>query len=95
MSLKKTDMVKGLAKKLDGKMKAASVPPRFAQGSFDAAAKRERASVAPADRLVPLACRLPADLVTQLRERALAQEGGMNALLAQALREWLGSSRSS
>lgn len=91
MSLKKTDMVKHLAKKLDGKMKSAGVPQRFAQGSAaaGAAAVAPRSSPPPAPKLVPLACRLPADLAQRLRQRAVGVEGGMNALLAQALGEWL------
>jgi len=40
MSLKKTDLVKNLAKKLDGRMKAAGVPRRFAQGAADVADKK-------------------------------------------------------
>jgi len=90
MSLKKTDMVKNLAKKLDGKMKSAGVPPRFAQGSAPAV---PRPSTPAAPKLVPLACRLPAELANRLRDRAVGVEGGMNALLAQALSEWLASQR--
>lgn len=88
--MKKTDLVKGLAKKLEGKMKTAGIPRRFAQGSAEAAEKREaRAPAAAATKLVPIACRLPADLVNRLRERAVGQEGGVNAVIAQALALWL------
>ena len=84
MSLKKTDLVKNLAKKLDGRMKAAGVPHRFAQGAADAAPRDKRVQDA-AVKLVPITCRLPADLVARLRERAAGHEGGINALMAQAL----------
>jgi hypothetical protein len=88
MSMKKTDLVKNLAKKLDGRMKSAGVPHRFAQGAADAAGKGDkgdkRAHEAAA-KLVPITCRLPAELVARLRERAVAHEGGINALMAQAL----------
>jgi hypothetical protein len=88
MSMKKTDLVKNLAKKLDGRMKSAGVPRRFAQGAADAAGKGDkgdkRAQEA-ATKLVPITCRLPAELVARLRERAVAHEGGINALMAQAL----------
>ena len=88
MSLKKTDLVKNLAKKLDGQMKAAGVPRRFAQGAAEVAAgvanKRDKQEAAAA-KLVPITCRLPAELVTRLRERAAGHEGGINALMAQAL----------
>jgi len=84
MSLKKTDLVKNLAKKLDGRMKAAGVPRRFAQGAAEVAGKRDKQEAAAA-KLVPITCRLPAELVTRLRERAAGHEGGINALMAQAL----------
>ena len=83
MSQKKTDLVKNLAKKLDGRMKAAGVPRRFAQGAADVAAKKA-ANEAPV-KLVPITCRLPAELIARLRERAAGHEGGINALMAQAL----------
>ena len=91
MSAKKTDLVKHLARKLDGNMKTAGVPPRFAQGSADAnaAARRVERAENAAPKLVSVACRLPADLVNQMRERALTQEGGVNAIVALALAQWL------
>lgn len=93
MSLKKTDMVKNLAKKLDGKMKNAGVPPRFAQGSAVVTAKRtSQAANAPA-KLIPLSCRLPADVLGQVRERAVNHAGGINALVAEALSAWLESTK--
>jgi len=84
MSLKKTDLVKNLAKKLDGRMKAKGVPRRFAQGAAEVADKRDKQEAA-AVKLVPITCRLPAELVARLRERAASHEGGINALMAQAL----------
>jgi hypothetical protein len=89
MSMKKTDLVKGLAKKLEGRMKTASVPVRFAQGAAAVAEKRDLRAPAAAPKLVPVACRLPAELVNRLRERAVTQEGGVNAVIAQALTHWL------
>lgn len=89
MSLKKTDMVKNLAKKLDGKMKTAGIPQRFAQGSTGLAAKRETKPANTPVKLVPLACRLPADLLGDIRERSVSHPGGINALLAEALAQWL------
>lgn len=96
MSLKKTDMVKNLAKKLDGKMKTAGIPSRFGQGAADLVAQRaaRKAAAPAAPKLVPVACRLPADLVAQLRERAVGHEGGIHALMAEALAQWLASGQS-
>ena len=90
MSMKKTDLVKNLAKKLDGRMKAAGVPDRFAQGAADAVDKREQRRRDAAAGLVPFACKLPSDLVKRLNERAATHEGGINALVAQALEKSLG-----
>jgi hypothetical protein len=89
MSMKKTDLVKNLAKKLDGRMKNAGVPDRFAQGAADATDKREQRRRDAAAGLVPFACKLPGELVKRLHERAAAHEGGVNALVAQALEKAL------
>ena len=90
MSMKKTDLTKHLAKKLDGRMKSAGVPDRFAQGAADATDKREQRRLDSAAGLVPFACKLPGELVKRLHERAAAHEGGVNALVAQALEKALG-----
>ncbi len=89
MSMKKTDLTKHLAKKLDGRMKAAGVPDRFAQGAADATEKREQRRLDSAAGLVPFACKLPAELVKRLHEDAAAHEGGVNALVAQTLEKAL------
>ena len=88
MSMKKTDLVKHLAKKLDGRMKVAAIPERFAQGAAKAGAKRADRADAAAPRRVAVACRLPADLVSRLRKRAVDREGGIHALMAEALESW-------
>ncbi|MDP9043699.1 MAG: hypothetical protein M3O01_02735 [Pseudomonadota bacterium] len=90
MTMKKTDLTKHLAKKLDGRMKSVGVPDRFAQGAAAAADKREQRRVDAAAGLVPFACKLPADLVGRLNERAAGHEGGVNAWVAQAIERALG-----
>jgi hypothetical protein len=80
MSLKKTDMVKNLA----------AIPNRFAKGSA-AAAKPEPVKADATPKPVQVTCRLPADLVQQMRDRAVSIEGGVNTILAQALQRWLES----
>ena len=93
MSMKKADLEKHLAKKLDGRMKSTSIPKRFAQGSGEGGTKREKPTKEATNKLVSVACRLPADLLNQVRERAASHEGGLNALMAQALEHWLESSK--
>lgn len=89
MSMKKTDLEKHLAKKLDGRMKATAVPQRFGQGSVASKEKAAQKTVTPSTKLVAVSCRLPADLVNRLRQHAVSQDGGMNAVLAQAAEHWL------
>ncbi len=89
MSMKKTDLEKNMAKKLDGRMKSSAVPQRFGQGSAKPKATAEESARPVAAKLVPMSCRLPAELVNRMRERAMGLEGGMSALVAQAVERWL------
>jgi len=90
MSMKKFELEKVKALKIGGQMKAAIVPDRFAQGASNAADKRERRTRDAAAGLVPFACKLPAELVKRLNERAASDEGGVNALVAALLAKSLG-----
>jgi hypothetical protein len=90
MSLKKTDLAKNMALKINERMKAAGVPGRFAQGAAEVVDRKEQRRRDAAAGLVPFACKLPQELVNQLNERAASHEGGMNALLAELLRKGLG-----
>lgn len=89
MSMKKTDLEKHLAKKLDGRMKSSAVPQRFGKGSTTTKEKPQEQSRPAVSKLIPVSCRLPAELVNRLRERAIGAEGGMSALIAQAAELWL------
>jgi hypothetical protein len=90
MSMKKFELEKVKALKIGGQMKAAVIPDRFAQGASNAADKRERRTRDAAAGLVPFACKLPAELVKRLNEKAVAEEGGVNALVAALLTKSLG-----
>lgn len=85
MSLKKTDLARNLALKLESRRKGAATPDRFAQGAAGAAEKREQRKRDAAAGLVPFACKLPAELVRSLQERAASHEGGLNGLAAELL----------
>ena len=85
MSMKKFDLAKQLGLKVTGQMKSAGIPSRFAQGAGEVLDKRERRLRDAAAGLVPFACKLPADLVKRLHERAAQHEGGINALMAELL----------
>jgi hypothetical protein len=95
MSMKKTDLEKHLAKKLDGKLKSGNTPQRFGQGAKAIAAKAGAKPKDSAPKLVQLTCKLPADLAQRLRERAVTVDGGVNAILAQAATQWLESAAAS
>ena len=56
MSMKKTDLEKHLAKKLDGRLRTGLTPQRFGQGSEVVKDKAEQ-KVAQAAKLVPVSCR--------------------------------------
>jgi hypothetical protein len=93
MSMKRTDLEKHLAKKLDGRLKSGAVPQRFGKGAAAAAvAAKDKVSEAArpvVPKLVPVSCRLPAELVSRLREQAVLIEGGMSAAVTQAVEQWL------
>ena len=91
MSMKKTDLEKHLAKKLDGRMKTSAVPQRFGKSSAATKEKPQEKSRPAVAKLIPVSCRLPAELVNRLRERAIGAEGGMGALITQAVEQWLAS----
>jgi hypothetical protein len=92
MSLKKTDLAKQMALKLDGKRKATQIPDRFGKQSTaqNKAAKDAAAVPAPA-KLVPVTCRLPAELVQRLREHAQSHPAGIHGLMTEAASLWLTS----
>ena len=85
MSAKKTDLVRQLESKLEGQRKQAGVPGRFAQEATALPDRKAQRKLDSAAGLVPFACKLPAPLAQQLRERADAHEGGVNALMAELL----------
>ena len=85
MSMKKTDLAKNMVAKIDGKMRGAGAPGRFAQGVAEGVDKRERRRLDAAAGLVPFACKLPADLTARLAERSAAHAGGINGLVADLL----------
>jgi hypothetical protein len=90
MSMKKFDLAKSLGLKIDNRRKGAGIPGRFAQEAAAVADKREQRKRDAAAGLVPFACKLPADMVKQLHERAASHEGGLNGLMAQMLSKELG-----
>jgi hypothetical protein len=90
MSMKKTDIEKALAKKITGRMAGAGVASRFGAGAANLPDRREQRRLDSAAGLVPFACKLPRPLLSRLTDRAVAHEGGINALVAALLERGLG-----
>jgi len=103
MSMKKTDLEKRLAKKIEGRLKARVMPQRFGTGSVAPAKQEESvgdksrsvAAAAPAaGRLVTVSVRLPAVPTQRLRALAVGREGGISTLVAEAVDQWLATAGS-
>ncbi|MGN6087075.1 hypothetical protein [Trinickia sp.] len=89
MAMKKFDLEKNKALKLTQSLKQ-SQSERFGKGAEQAPAnRREQRKLDQAKGLVPFACKLDAELVAQLKERAAAHPEGMNGLIDALLRQAL------
>lgn len=89
MPMKKFDLEKNKALKLTQSLKQ-SQSERFGKGAEQAPAnRREQRKLDQANGLVPFACKLDAQLVAQLKERAAAHPEGMTGLLDALLRQAL------
>jgi hypothetical protein len=85
MSMKRTDLAKQVALKVRAQMKTVAVPGRFGDAATEVLDKREQRRRDAAAGLVPFACKLPAEQVSQLSERASAHPGGINGLVTELL----------
>lgn len=85
LRMKKTDLVKNLGQKIKGKMQAAGVPGRFAEGAAQLPDRREQRKLDQAAGLVPFAVKLHGELVKQLQALAAAGDGNLNALVDRLL----------
>jgi len=89
LRMKKTDLVKNLAKKIQGKMQTAGVPGRFGEGAAKLPDRREQRKLDQAAGLLPFAVKLHGDLVKQLQALAEAGDGNLNTLVDRLLRAGL------
>jgi hypothetical protein len=90
MAMKKTDLEKNKALKLNNAMKQAAVP----HGAKGAAAepkidRREQRKLDQAQGLVAFACKLNGELVEELKKRAATHPDGLNGLLDEVIRRGL------
>lgn len=87
--MKRTQLVKHLAKKIAGQMQQAGTPGRFAQDANAVPDRREQRKMDQAAGLMPFAVKLHADLARQLRELAEQEGGNLNALVDRLIRAGL------
>ncbi|WP_027213652.1 hypothetical protein [Burkholderia sp. WSM2232] len=86
MAMKKTDLEKNKALKLNNAMKQGTAE-RFGKAAAAAPKidRREQRKLDQAQGLVPFACKLNSDLVEQLKERAAEHPQGMTGLLNEVI----------
>lgn len=85
MTLKKTDLARQLETKIEGQRKQAGTPGRFGTQAAALPDRKLQRKLDAAAGLVAFACKLPAPLAQQLRDRAAQHEGGLNALMVDVL----------
>ena len=83
--MKKTDLYKNLGLKIDGKLKQAGTPDRFAQGGV--LDRKEQRKLDQEKGLIPFAVKLNAQLAGELRALAESRVLGMNELIDELLRK--------
>jgi hypothetical protein len=83
--MKKTDLYKNLGLKIDGKLKQAGTPDRFAQGGV--LDRKEQRKLDQEKGLIPFAVKLNAELAGELRALAESRVLGMNELVDELLRK--------
>ncbi len=84
MSMKIADIAKSKMLKSMGAMKGDAAASRSGQGGANVD-RREQRKADQAAGLVPFACKLPLDLVTALREAAVARGVGLNEVVVAAV----------
>ncbi|MFM0215895.1 MULTISPECIES: hypothetical protein [Paraburkholderia] len=90
MAMKKTDLEKNKALKLNNAMKQ-STAERFGKASAAEPKldRREQRKLDQAQGLVSFACKLNGDLVAELKERAATHPEGMTGLLNEVIKRGL------
>jgi hypothetical protein len=90
MSMKKADLEKFNAKRVEGAMRREALPDRYGAASGHVHDKREQRKRDQAAGLVPFAVKLPQDLVAALQARARERSTGLNDVVAELLKVALG-----
>jgi hypothetical protein len=91
--MKLTDLHKNRGLKIEGDARRAGIPDRFGKGAAQVPDRKEQRRLDAAAGLVPFACKLHGDLVAELRARADAAGGDLNATVAELLRRGLAAKK--
>jgi hypothetical protein len=90
MAMKKTDLEKNKALKLGNAMKQAAANRGGKNVATEPKAdRREQRKIDQAQGLVPFACKLNTELVSELKTRAATHPDGLNGLLDEVIRRGL------
>lgn len=85
--MKRTDLEKNKAHKLDSRLKLAGTPERFAGGAL--LDRKEQRKLDQAKGLIPFAVKLEVQLAEEIRAQAVARQIGLNELVGELLRKGL------
>jgi len=85
--MKRTDLEKNMAHKLDSRMKSAGTPGRFAGATV--LDRKEQRKLDQAKGLIPFAVKLDAQLVETIRALAASRQMDLNALVGELLQQGL------
>jgi hypothetical protein len=83
--MKKTDLEKNKALKLQGQLRNEGTPQRFGAAGLPAQDRRDRRRLDQAQGLVSFPVKLPQALADQLRALAVKRETGVNEVTAELL----------
>ncbi len=87
--MKKTDLEKSKALKVNARMSHAGTPERFGGGSGTVPDRREQRKLDQAQGLVPFAVKLNGDLVQQIQDVAQERRMSLNEVVAELLKKGL------
>ena len=85
--MKRTDLAKSMALKLDERMKRTGTPERFA--GADVPDRKEQRKLDQAKGLIPFAVKLDAQLAAEIRALAASRQMDLNELMDEVLRKGL------
>jgi hypothetical protein len=91
--MKLTDLHKNEGLKIAGASRQGGVADRFGKGAAQVLDRKEQRKLDAAAGLVPFACKLHADLVRDLQDRAKADGVGINETVADLLKKGLAAKR--